>query len=70
MALHIPPVDDVDPALARLLPLGTVVHDDLRGSGGGYRGAVVIDPSGNTLGTMQRRIRLATRARASFEEAA
>jgi hypothetical protein len=30
------------------------VHEDLREFGGGYRGAVVIDPFCNALGIMQR----------------
>lgn len=47
-------VDDVDAALAGLLGRGGTVHEALRDFGGGYRGAVVIDPFGNTLGIMQR----------------
>ncbi len=30
------------------------MHEDLRDLGGGYRGAVVIDPFCNALGIMQR----------------
>jgi predicted enzyme related to lactoylglutathione lyase/uncharacterized damage-inducible protein DinB len=47
-------VDDVDGALADLIVRGATVHEDVRDFGGGYRGAVVIDPFGNTLGIMQR----------------
>jgi predicted enzyme related to lactoylglutathione lyase/uncharacterized damage-inducible protein DinB len=47
-------VDDVDAALADLLSRGATVHEDLRDFGGGYRGAVVIDPFCNALGIMQR----------------
>jgi predicted enzyme related to lactoylglutathione lyase len=47
-------VDDVDEALPDLLGRGARIHEDLRDFGGGYRGAVVIDPFGNALGIMQR----------------
>ncbi len=47
-------VDDVDAALADLLARGATAHEDVRDFGGGYRGAVVIDPFGNALGVMQR----------------
>jgi predicted enzyme related to lactoylglutathione lyase/uncharacterized damage-inducible protein DinB len=47
-------VDDVDAALADLLTRDATVHEDVRDFGGGYRGAVVKDPFGNTLGIMQR----------------
>jgi predicted enzyme related to lactoylglutathione lyase/uncharacterized damage-inducible protein DinB len=47
-------VDDVDAALTDLLGRGATVHEDLRDLGGGYRGAVVIDPFCNALGIMQR----------------
>jgi predicted enzyme related to lactoylglutathione lyase/uncharacterized damage-inducible protein DinB len=47
-------VDDVDRALADLLARGATVHEDVRDFGGGYRGAVVIDPFCNALGIMQR----------------
>jgi predicted enzyme related to lactoylglutathione lyase/uncharacterized damage-inducible protein DinB len=47
-------VDDVDAALTDLLARGATVHEDLREFGGGYRGAVVIDPFCNALGIMQR----------------
>jgi predicted enzyme related to lactoylglutathione lyase/uncharacterized damage-inducible protein DinB len=47
-------VDDVDAALTDLLARGATVHEELREFGGGYRGAVVIDPFGNALGIMQR----------------
>jgi predicted enzyme related to lactoylglutathione lyase len=47
-------VDDVDGALADLLARGATVHEDVREFGGGYRGAVVIDPFGNALGIMER----------------
>ena len=47
-------VDDVDAALADLLARGATVHEDVREFGGGYRGAVVIDPFCNALGIMQR----------------
>jgi predicted enzyme related to lactoylglutathione lyase/uncharacterized damage-inducible protein DinB len=47
-------VDDVDATLADLLARGATVHEDARDLGGGYRGAVVIDPFGNALGIMQR----------------
>lgn len=47
-------VDDVDPALADLLARGATVHEGVRDFGGGYRGAVVLDPFGNLLGIMQR----------------
>jgi predicted enzyme related to lactoylglutathione lyase/uncharacterized damage-inducible protein DinB len=47
-------VDDVDLALADLLARGAAVREDVRDFGGGYRGAVVGDPFGNTLGIMQR----------------
>jgi len=47
-------VDDVEPALADLLARGATVLEDVRDFGGGYRGAVVIDPFGNALGIMQR----------------
>lgn len=47
-------VDDVENALADLLSRGASPHEDLRDFGGGYRGAVVIDPFGNALGIMQR----------------
>jgi len=47
-------VDDVDAALSDLLARGATVHEDVRAFGGGYRGAVVIDPFCNALGIMQR----------------
>jgi predicted enzyme related to lactoylglutathione lyase/uncharacterized damage-inducible protein DinB len=47
-------VDDVEAALADLLGRGATVHEDVRDFGGGYRGAVVVDPFGNALGVMQR----------------
>jgi predicted enzyme related to lactoylglutathione lyase/uncharacterized damage-inducible protein DinB len=47
-------VDDVDAALADLLTRGATVHEGVRDFGGGYRGAVVVDPFGNALGIMQR----------------
>lgn len=47
-------VDDLDAALAGLLARGATVHEDVRDFGGGYRGAVVIDPFCNALGIMQR----------------
>jgi predicted enzyme related to lactoylglutathione lyase/uncharacterized damage-inducible protein DinB len=47
-------VDAVDSALADLLARGATVHEDVREFGGGYRGAVVVDPFGNALGIMQR----------------
>ncbi len=47
-------VDDVDAALADLLTRGATVHEDVRDFGGGYRGAVVIDPFCNALGIMER----------------
>jgi predicted enzyme related to lactoylglutathione lyase/uncharacterized damage-inducible protein DinB len=47
-------VEDVDAALTDLLARGATVHEDTRDFGGGYRGAVVIDPFGNALGIMQR----------------
>jgi predicted enzyme related to lactoylglutathione lyase/uncharacterized damage-inducible protein DinB len=47
-------VDDVDVALGDLLARGATGHEDTRDFGGGYRGAVVIDPFGNALGIMQR----------------
>jgi predicted enzyme related to lactoylglutathione lyase/uncharacterized damage-inducible protein DinB len=47
-------VDDVDAALKDLLERGWTVHEDVRDFGGGYRGAVVIDPFGNALGIMHR----------------
>ena len=47
-------VHDVDAALADLLTRGATVHEDVRDFGGGYRGAVVIDPFCNALGIMQR----------------
>ena len=47
-------VEDVDAALAGLLARGATTHEDVRDFGGGYRGAVVIDPFGNALGIMQR----------------
>jgi len=47
-------VDDVDAALSDLLARGATVHEDVRDFGGGYRGAVVIDPFCNALGIMQR----------------
>jgi predicted enzyme related to lactoylglutathione lyase/uncharacterized damage-inducible protein DinB len=53
-------VDDVDVALAGLLGRGATVHEDVRDFGGGYRGAVVIDPFGNALGIMQRPTRPTT----------
>ena len=47
-------VDDVEAALAELIARGATVHEDVRDFGGGYRGAVVIDPFGNALGIKQR----------------
>jgi catechol 2,3-dioxygenase-like lactoylglutathione lyase family enzyme/uncharacterized damage-inducible protein DinB len=47
-------VDDVDGALAGLLSRGATAREDPRDFGGGYRGAVVLDPFGNTLGILQR----------------
>jgi len=47
-------VHDADSALADLLSRGATAHEDVRDFGGGYRGAVVIDPFGNALGIMQR----------------
>ena len=47
-------VDDVEAALADLLARGATVHEEVRDFGGGYRGAVVIDPFCNALGIMQR----------------
>ena len=47
-------VDDVEARLADLLARGATVHEDVRDFGGGYRGAVVIDPFCNALGIMQR----------------
>lgn len=47
-------VEDVDTALADLLARGAAMHEEVRDFGGGYRGAVVIDPFGNTFGVMQR----------------
>jgi predicted enzyme related to lactoylglutathione lyase/uncharacterized damage-inducible protein DinB len=47
-------VDEVETALSDLLDRGAAVHEDVREFGGGYRGAVVIDPFGNALGVMQR----------------
>jgi predicted enzyme related to lactoylglutathione lyase len=46
-------VDDVDAALAHLLTRDALVHEEVRDFGGGYRGAVLIDPFGNALGIMQ-----------------
>jgi predicted enzyme related to lactoylglutathione lyase len=65
MALHVPPVasetDAIHAFLAQaqgafraLLARGATVHEESREFGGGYRGAVVIDPFGNALGIMQR----------------
>jgi predicted enzyme related to lactoylglutathione lyase/uncharacterized damage-inducible protein DinB len=47
-------VEDPDAALADLCARGATVHEDIREFGGGYRGAVVIDPFGNALGIMRR----------------
>jgi predicted enzyme related to lactoylglutathione lyase len=47
-------VDDVEVALAGLLARSATLHEDVRDFGGGYRGAVVIDPFSNALGIMQR----------------
>jgi predicted enzyme related to lactoylglutathione lyase/uncharacterized damage-inducible protein DinB len=55
-------VDDLDAALADLLARGATVHEDARDFGGGYRGAVVIDPFCNALGIMQRPVVPTTRA--------
>jgi predicted enzyme related to lactoylglutathione lyase/uncharacterized damage-inducible protein DinB len=63
-------VDDVDVALADLLARGATMHEDVRDFGGGYRGAVVIDPFGNALGVMQRPARPTTGAPATDEDAA
>jgi len=63
-------VDDVDAALADLLARGATVHEDVRDFGGGYRGAVVIDPFRNTLGIMQRPTIPTTGAPATDGEAA
>jgi predicted enzyme related to lactoylglutathione lyase/uncharacterized damage-inducible protein DinB len=63
-------VDDVDAALAKLLARGAVMREDLHDFGAGYRGSVVIDPFGNLLGIMQRRLELTSPAPAATEEAA
>lgn len=63
-------VDDVDAALADLLARGATTHEDVRDFGGGYRGAVVIDPFGNALGIMQRPAQPTTRADTTEETAA
>ena len=63
-------VADVDAALANLLARGATVHEDVRAFGGGYRGAVVIDPFGNALGIMQRPVVPTTAAPATNGEAA
>jgi predicted enzyme related to lactoylglutathione lyase/uncharacterized damage-inducible protein DinB len=62
-------VDDVDAALTDLLARGSTVHEDLRELGGGYRGAVVIDPFCNALGIMQRPTELTTAAPGNGEAA-
>ena len=63
-------VDDVDAALADLLARGATIHEEVRDFGGGYRGAVVIDPFHNLLGIMQRPVRPTAGARAADEDAA
>jgi predicted enzyme related to lactoylglutathione lyase/uncharacterized damage-inducible protein DinB len=63
-------VDDVDAALTDLLARGAIVHEDVRDFGGGYRGAVVIDPFCNALGIMQRPALPTAGAPASQGEAA
>jgi predicted enzyme related to lactoylglutathione lyase/uncharacterized damage-inducible protein DinB len=55
-------VEDVDAALADLLARGATVHEEVRDFGGGYRGAVVIDPFCNVLGIMQRPVAPTTHA--------
>ena len=55
-------VEDVDAALSGLLARGATVHEEVRDYGGGYRGAVVIDPFCNALGIMQRPALPTTRA--------
>jgi hypothetical protein len=52
--LHAADVPAATAWYADLLGRGATVHEDLRDFGGGYRGAVVIDPFGNALGIMQR----------------
>lgn len=47
-------VDDVEAAQADLLARGATAHEEVCDLGGGYRGAVVIDPFGNALGIVQR----------------
>jgi predicted enzyme related to lactoylglutathione lyase len=58
-------VDDLDTALAALLTRGATVREDVRDFGGGYRGAVVLDPFRNTLGIMQRPVELTRGAEAA-----
>jgi predicted enzyme related to lactoylglutathione lyase len=53
-------VEDVEGALADLVSRGAERHEDVRDFGGGYRGAVVVDPFGNALGIMQRPARPTT----------
>jgi predicted enzyme related to lactoylglutathione lyase/uncharacterized damage-inducible protein DinB len=47
-------VDDADAAVADLVTRGATIHEGVQDFGGGYRGAVVVDPFGNELGVMQR----------------
>jgi predicted enzyme related to lactoylglutathione lyase/uncharacterized damage-inducible protein DinB len=63
-------VEDADVALADLLARGATLREDLRDFGGGYRGAVVIDPFSNALGIMQRPTLPTTDAPRSDGEAA
>jgi predicted enzyme related to lactoylglutathione lyase/uncharacterized damage-inducible protein DinB len=63
-------VDEVDASLADLLRRGATLHEEVRDFGGGYRGAVVIDPFCNTLGIMQRPSVRTTGAPASDEDTA
>ena len=63
-------VADVDAALADLLARGATAREELRDFGGGYRGAVVSDPFGNTLGIMQRPVVPTTGAPAPHDEEA
>jgi predicted enzyme related to lactoylglutathione lyase/uncharacterized damage-inducible protein DinB len=46
-------VDDVDAALADLLDRGATAVEAVRDLGEGHRGAVVVDPFGNTLGIVE-----------------
>ncbi|HEY3530039.1 MAG TPA: DUF664 domain-containing protein [Nocardioides sp.] len=62
-------VEDVDAALADLLARGAAVREEVREFGGGYRGAVLVDPFGNALGIMQRPVTASTGAPRATAEA-